>query len=214
MGTSPTRTQAPMIEGMEYWILNEMQRITQGFTRVFQMHEKGIIDHPTSPYGLEHIDELASLNVPVIMCEKHPRIPNSVAYPINEVINFFGRDLFQSSVDFMIALAIYEGYEEIYIYGVDMSAGEEYESQRPSMYYYLGQAEARGIKIIVPEASDLLKVYFRYGYESEPRNAFIQKAESKIAMLDKEMQNFNKNYYIAYGAKDSWKAILNAVQRG
>jgi hypothetical protein len=138
----------------------------------------------------------------------------SVKYPVEEIISEFGIDYFQSSVDFMLAMAIYEGYEEIYLYGVDMSVAGEYETQKPSGSFWLGVAKGRGINIFLPDNCDLLKSYFRYGYEDEKRETFIVKAKAQMKELDTQMETFNKNYYTCKGAKETWEFITQAIERG
>jgi hypothetical protein len=89
---------------------------------------------------------------------------------------------FTNSISYLIALAIYElkGVEQgsiIGLWGVDMAqqglqsgsvAGwftSEYARQRPSVEYWLGIAEGLGIKIHVPDQSDILKTACIYGYQ-------------------------------------------------
>lgn len=214
-GTSRTLKQIPQnIPGLEYWILNDMYLIAKGFSRVFEIHPKDILDNCISSNGNMRISELAKLSVPVYMQEHFEDVPNSIKYPLDDIIQHFGRDVFQSTVDYMIALALYEGYEEIYIYGVDMSVGEEYEYQKPTASYWIGRAEGMGVKVFMPDNCDLLKTYYRYGYEDLAKDNFIIKAQAQIKELDRQSKEFNKNYYIAQGAKETWEFILRATQKG
>ena len=214
-GTSRTLKQIPKdISGLEYWILNDMYLLTNGYSRIFEMHQKSYLDSWITGRGNPHISELAQLKVPVYMQEHFEDVPTSIKYPLDEMINSFGRDIFQSTVDYMIALALFEDYKEIYLYGVDMSVGGEYESQKPTASYWLGRAEGMGVKIYLPDNCDLLKTYYRYGYEDEQRDSFTVKAEAQIKELDRQAKEFNKNYYIAQGAKETWEFMLRAVQRG
>jgi hypothetical protein len=84
----------------------------------------------------------------------------------------------------MMALAIFEHEKvapvgEIGMYGVNMAqhglsngpsnAGwftSEYARQRPSVEYWIGIAEGKGIKVIIPPQSDILKSSCIYGYHT------------------------------------------------
>ncbi|NMD04081.1 MAG: hypothetical protein GYA71_12470, partial [Bacteroidales bacterium] len=70
---------------------------------------------------------------------------------------------FTNSISYMIAYAIYKGYEKIELYGVDMSARDEYINQRGSVMYWIGFARAKGIEVNL--ASGIDKPCFLYGYE-------------------------------------------------
>ena len=80
-------------------------------------------------------------------------------YPIDEIVKYFGTDFFSNTIDYMIALAIYEGATEINIYGCSMETSEEYQYQRPGLHFWIGQAMGRGIKVrIMGKRCNLLKV--------------------------------------------------------
>ena len=70
-------------------------------------------------------------------------------YPLDEIIEFFGTDFFTNTIDYMLALAIYEGATEINIYGVAMSTSVEYQYQRPGLHFWIGYAMGKGIKVRV-----------------------------------------------------------------
>ena len=71
------------------------------------------------------------------------------SYPFEDIKAFFKTDYFTNTIDYMIALAIYEGYKEIDLYGINMSQKTEYEYQKSSVDYWCGQAMGRGIKVTV-----------------------------------------------------------------
>lgn len=53
------------------------------------------------------------------------------------------------------------------IFGIDLVVGEEYTEQRPCAEFWLGQALARDISVMIPPQSALLKQRYRYGYQME-----------------------------------------------
>lgn len=111
---------------------------------------------------------------PVYMLQYFPDIPKCVSYPLREVVDhLFNKKLlrggdpqspFMSSVDYMLALAIHEGFERIEMYGVEMGSDTEYRYQREGCKFWSGQAIARGIEVYVPENAILFSGK-KYGYE-------------------------------------------------
>ena len=144
------------------------------FDRMFQMHPLSFLN--SSRNSKIHEDSLKEFDIPIYMQESYSEIPNSIAYPLDDVISIVG-DYFSSSIAYMIGLAILEKVDRIGMWGVDMSADDEHEYQRPNAEYLLGFAKGRGIDVFVPEESPLLTFGFgdqvladdwkgRYGYYS------------------------------------------------
>ena len=215
LGTSNTLKEAPLSDkSFEFWALNDMfSMIPKGVaTRWFEIHSKKAREKHT-PRGadISYLEGLASLNVPIYMQEQCQDIPTSIKYPRAEMVEHFGRQYFKSTLDYMIALALYEGFEEIHIYGVNMAYAEEYAHQKPSMEYWIGRAEGMGVKVVLPEGCDLLKGYFQYGYDEEKESDLLIKARTKSAELDRQGKEFMKNYYLSLGAKDTWDFILREL---
>lgn len=97
-------------------------------------------------------------------------------YPLNQIIDFFGIDYFSNTVDYAIALSIYEKYDEIDIHGVTMEQGGEYAYQKPGVEFWIGQALGRGIKTkIFGDRSSILKTQdgLLYGYGIPQRKELI-----------------------------------------
>ena len=61
-----------------------------------------------------------------------------------------------SSVSYMLALAISRKPEAIGLFGVDMVNGEEYGYQRPNAAYLIGLARGKGIEVVLHPDSRLL----------------------------------------------------------
>jgi hypothetical protein len=96
-------------------------------------------------------------------------------YPIKEVVSYFGVDYFTNTVDYALALAIYEGFTEIDLYGVNMAWESEYEFEKPGVEFWTGQAMGRGIKVTVfGRESTILKTRdgLLYGY-GKPQGYFF-----------------------------------------
>ena len=160
----------------EIWGLNQLYlafpAIVKYATRWFQIHHRHSYDQAARDH--KHHDWLAQQrSFPIYMQQREPDIPMSVAFPWQEIMQEFG-DYFTNSISWEIALAIYEGFEVIHIYGVDMAQDDEYAHQRPSCEYFIGLARGRGIKVYIPAKSDLLKTVALYPLED------IAKFKTKI----------------------------------
>ena len=156
-----TRKQAPFFDvNFEVWGLNWLFYKIPRADRWFEMHYSRVKDIEPERY----LDWLKTQKeIPVYMQHKFGAIPASVKYPKNEVIQEFGA-FFNCSMDWMLALAIYENYKEIHLYGCEMARGSRYEYQRESFSWWCGIAYGRRIKLYIPEESDLLKTEILYGY--------------------------------------------------
>lgn len=134
----------------------------------------------------EYISLLSSLTCPVYMQQHWPEIPNSVEFPLDRVLSSFRR-IFKGTPSYLLALAMLEGATTIGIWGVDLSANEEYAAQKPSTYYLLGYAEGKGIELVIPEESDLLKIRNLYGFEDVKEDLFTRKIQAHIQNFKEEL---------------------------
>lgn len=129
--------------------------------RYFEMHQNWRNFLGGGEAAESHKAWLAGLTVPVYMARREADIPMSVAYPMVEVRRLagctrHGTAYLESSIAYMMALAILEGADRIGIWGCDLSTGGEYAYQRPNMEYLIGLARGRGIAVYVPAQNALL----------------------------------------------------------
>lgn len=108
---------------------------------------------------------------PIYTSRAHPDYPSLVEFPLEEVINSGGRDYFNSTVAYPIALAIHERASMIGLFGADYSFPDKHtaEKGRGCCEYWLGVAAARGIKIGIASGSSLMDVNepsTLYGYDT------------------------------------------------
>ena len=155
-----------------------------------EQHDPSLMDftegppHPRDPNHVLWLQE-ASRRCPVYIYKPHPELPDAVPLPLEEMFAYFddgdGTPLkyFTNSISWMLGLAIMQlapvsngkrarsPDATIGVFGVDMMVaggqGSEYGWQRPSCEWLLGWARGAGIKIVVPDESDLLKSAFQYG---------------------------------------------------
>lgn len=174
---------------------------------------------------------------PVWMYEPVPEIPASRALPIDDLIAKYGSFFFTSSISIMIACAIEDILEdrekreavaqaqaaagvalmhqaqvvdEIALFGVDMSATEEYGYQRAGCQHFLLMAADLGIHINVPPESDLLRPMPIYGIVEHSHfhiknTARMRELTSRKAQAEAQMQAVNNTVHFLNGAIDDLK---------
>jgi hypothetical protein len=129
--------------------------------RWFELHKW----EPSKPwFSSEYINFMSRVQGPVLMIDAVADVPNSVAYPKDEMLKRFGPYFFASSLSWMFAMAIAEGATEISLWGVDMSATEEWVYQRSGCHYFIHLAKSMGIKVWTPVESDLMRPPPLYGF--------------------------------------------------
>jgi len=107
---------------------------------------------------------------PIYLHAAHPAIPGSVGYPREAVQREFAwgghdEEFFTGSIDWMLALAIWEGVRRIEVFGVDLwEAPHERGDQRTGAHYWIGIARGRGCEVVIPDESSLCKTERLYGY--------------------------------------------------
>lgn len=200
----------------EIWGLNQLYmafpEIVPKATRWFQIHHRHSYDQ-TVVRDHKHHDWLAAQErFPIYMQNKEPDVPNSIAFPREEIVNKFGT-YFTNSISWEIALAIYEGFETIGIWGVDMAQDDEYSYERPSVEFFIGWAKGAGINLIIPETCDLLKEMWLYPFEdSAPFRAKVQNRISELSTRitqsanQEQQQRDVKNQLL--GARDNMQYVL------
>jgi len=163
-------------ERVEIWSVNEGHTLQwmRRWDRWFQMHKPVYYQREKDLGGFtghyewlqqEHGDR------PIYMLEEYDDVPNAVKYPLAEVSKALGGlrignknkiKFYHSTFDYMIALAIYEGYKRIEIYGFEF--GGKYKHQRFSAYTWKGIALGKGIELYEPEPNKHLFDTLLYGY--------------------------------------------------
>ena len=80
-----------------------------------------------------------------------------VKYPLDEIITEFKTEYFTNTISYMLAYAAYLRIPQVHIYGVDVSFGAPYAQENRGVEYWMGRVHERGIELIFPEASHLLR---------------------------------------------------------
>ena len=139
------------------------------FDRYFEIHPLDLLRKPEARRRSGYEDRLKTLSAPLYMQTTYNDIPNAVRYPIERVVECLALDYFNSSISYLMALAITEGANRIGIWGVDMddvkstpgdpSHMSEFAYQRPNMEYLIGFARGKGIEVYIPPESSLVKFH-------------------------------------------------------
>lgn len=214
LGTAPSsRDLAPFDDkSWEIWSCSPGNMDVPRTDVFFEIHSMELIDREPS-YGIFKA-WMQNQRKLYLQRADDPRFPNAKSYPLEWVLQKYGPYFFTSSIAYMLALAIEQKPEKIGIWGVDMSATDEYGYQRAGCHYFIQKARDAGIEIIVPPESDLLEPLPLYGFKEENRQwrkmharkleieAILSELRSqRIASASKETQ------YL--GALDNLNYVMN-----
>jgi|GEM_PF-1510383 len=169
----------------EIWGINELYKYLQSIPngradRWFEIHD---IRNSPSKQRPEHQKWLKSAKIPIYTWDHYDDMPGTVPYPKDDILNKlkevvpFGYRYFTNQISWMIALAWYEGFKEVHIYGVNMATDSEYSFQRPSVESWVFFLQCMGIKYYQPPECDLLSNPggLLYGFESDNKACVLVK---------------------------------------
>jgi hypothetical protein len=129
------------------------------------------------------------------MQEIDPLVPDSKRYPLEDALELAGVKMFSTTFAYMAALAIMQGYEEVRIFGVELSASE-YQYQANGYLFWFGFLRGRlGQNRVDSAVLHLEKNIFEvplYGYEG---SFYFGKEyfEERAMRLNNEWQAYEKN---------------------
>ena len=148
--------------------------------RLFELHTQEVCDNcgpldRDEAWLAESLERYA--DVPVYCDPSRMHVfPKSVEYPLEEITASLPIPYLENTIAYELAMAIYEGVEEIGLWGVHMMGRGEFVWQRPSVTYLIGLAQGRGIKVTIAEGSPLFMSGYeagRYGVDTKERHAAI-----------------------------------------
>lgn len=162
--------------------------------RMFEIHDEEMLradaNHPMVKAEMEWLRQ--NTTVPVYMREPYEWANCSVEYPLEAIIKEFGSYL-TNTASYMIALALYEGVDELALYGIHMEHMTEYADQRPSCEYFIGLARGRGVPVYIPPESSLLSCRELYGVSSR----FTADLAERMKLVNQEHSNQKQVEHVA-----------------
>jgi hypothetical protein len=147
----------------EIWAHSTVYPLCKRVDRYFDLHPWKWITGKKVP---GYVEWLTSIKTPVYMQRKFPAVPASVRYPKERILSEYRR-YFTSQAAWMMALALSEGVTHLGFFGIHYALDEEHKKQRAGCEYWMGVCEGRGVQLVLPPGSPLLRQPgWLYGYES------------------------------------------------
>lgn len=181
-----TRSQAPFDDpDYDIWVFNEAPQAAwcKRWDVCFQLHKPEVYESVNNFVRSDHWTWLQECHGSrqIFMQDYDSRVPNSKRYPLGEIIDSLpGAHLrwFRSSAAYAIALALYQGWEHIALYGLDLASNTEYGYQLSNYQFWVGIAFGMGVQIEMI-SNERFFTGALYGYEGETqidRQHFEQRA--------------------------------------
>jgi hypothetical protein len=225
IGTAPSVVETPFgDETVEIWGVSTLANKWPGIERldqVFELHPERWWKNPTV------LDYLSELKIPIWMQDHYDEIPESRAYPRDEIkqkfhLDCMGKNLYvTNSITWMILKAIYDGYTDISLYGVHMAHETEYAYQRSSCSWALGIIHGyilQGLpyRLYIAEDSHIFKAEYEYGFD-EPTKMMeylqgrIQGLKGGVKGAEDEIAKMKERQLRTEGAISEAKHIYSKI---
>ena len=137
----------PKVDAFERWTVSsayfDHPKECESADLIFQIHR---------PRAWE--TDIEDIKAKLVIAWDMPRFEYCERLPVKALLAMFG-PVFPSSVNWMLAYALYLGYDNIILEGMDMKHDTEYGAQRDGLFYLLGVAWARGIKVLINPTSGI-----------------------------------------------------------
>jgi len=93
----------------------------------------------------EYIAIATEKNIPIVSTQGYA----TERYPLLKMFDEFKVLWFRSTISYMLALSIYQGYEIVHIYGIDQDKEQRYIQSRPFVDFWLGVMVGRGVHFTI-----------------------------------------------------------------
>lgn len=147
-------------EGTEVWTLNA-GAWTFHHDLAWNMHDLEELDRIEKR---QFVKRYQKLRTPLVTVRHIPELPNSLEFPIAQVIEQFDDSYFANGVSYMIVGALLCGVKRIQLWGCDYSypGKDAYEAGRANVEYWLGVAKHKfRVEIGIPNSSQLMDMCYR-----------------------------------------------------
>ncbi len=199
-------TRRDVLKEGEIWGFNAFaSHPSRPTTRHFQLHPFDILPEDEietllgwpGPGPMYVLDETVLGETPV---------PFAAPYPRAAVEAALGQGPWAGSHDYMLALAIHEGFERIYVAAADFQIGAPRERlcEHASFAYWVGLARGRGIEVEV--AGHSLRFPWAYGYDFEAERTWAQRMVFWATLGLLKFEGFDDG--AATTAVQGWKGLF------
>lgn len=185
IGSADSIRDAPWSDpSWEIWAHTSSWKFCQRVDRWFELHDETRVNERKAWHPDYH-SWLKTVTVPVYMQRKVKGIRASVTYPKARALAEFPH-YFTSQAAWMVALALMEGVTHLGFFGIHYGYLTEYAAQRAGCEFWMGVAVGRGVQLVVPERSPLLKEPpALYGYEDAKFHGWLKDWKHGVASLTK-----------------------------
>lgn len=165
-----TENRPEILQNAELWVINYLGAAWR-CDRI--IHVDPVHPYLGNPVVKDMCDLSARDGIPLYTSWPHPLYPNHRLYPFDLVCRALGAAYINTSVSAAIALALYEGFNEINLFGCDFSYPNAHisESGRACCEFWLGVASQRGVRIGMAATTTLLDTHcgqHPYGWFADP----------------------------------------------
>lgn len=128
---------------------------------------------------------------PIITSKAYEHIPKSESYPLEEVVNHIGLPYLNTTVAYAFALAWYEGFKEIRLFGCDFTYPDLHaaESGRGNVEFLIGAALRDEVKTFIGSSSTLMDMNVKrkfYGYADHIEAQPQKDGSFKLAIINEK----------------------------
>lgn len=142
--------------------------------KIFEIHrDADIIEYGINKnvnYKKFHVDTTFCINQNSPIAIQY--FNNPVTYPLNEVQEFNGgHNYYNSTMDYMLCLAVMQGYRDITIHKILLYYGTEYFIQKPSLLYWIDLYRHKypDLKITISKDSAIFEENLKYGFDEDSK---------------------------------------------
>lgn len=200
IGANESYKRAPFChQEWEIWGCNSLWKQCTNADGVF-CADRWFELHPMSVQTAEEMKAIADCPVPIYTLKDEAKWAcRSIVYPLRDITARYHVKYFTCTFAYQIAMAIYEGFTDIGLFGIDLDVGTARERtvEKACVEFWLGVAYGKGINIHLPEESALCHQEYLYGYdyheEVKEVNTFVDSVAT-VRLL--EMQRVGHVYRI------------------